>query len=197
MKIWIILILLALLAAPNAFAGETEVRNHNDRTLRDSDDKGETDIREIITVVLSHHHEIPTREDLESRTDDAREIVFEIARDEEAFLFHRHRALRALTHWPDAEVYDYLHGLLVDEDTEDGMRHHLLPILANGFGERALDDLEPFLTEAADPQIRISAAGAISRVPGERAVEMLLSALKSETHPLVQTRLETYASRLR
>lgn len=199
MKFWITLIVLTVLLAPKAFAGDdTFVDEDRERlAIQSTEDADKPDDRKVITVLLSHHHEMPTREALEAGTPDAREIVFEIAGDEEAFLFHRHRALRALTLWPDTEVYEYLHGLLVDDETEDGLRHHLLPILADGFGAQALDDLEPYLTNSEDPQIRISAAGAIVQIPGERALQTLLTALENEKHPLVQRRLENFAGRLR
>lgn len=197
MKFWLILILISLLLVPNAFAQDTHRHDDRDVPVRSAGEQGEPDEREIITVLLSHHHEVPDRAQLERVTTEARDIIFEIAADEDAFLFHRHRALRALTHWPDDEVYRFLHGLLVDNATEDGLRHHLIPILAAGFGERALADLEPFLRHSEDPQIRISAAGAIAQIPGEEAHNLLISALHEEENAIVRTRLESFITRLR
>lgn len=205
MKLWLICIVIALLLAPHAFAGEEEQPADSDahsattsaKASADVDAEDEYDEREAIIAILSHYHEVPNRRQLEAGSDEARTIVFDIAQDEDAFIFHRQRAIRALAHWPDDEVYDYLIGLLNDEETEDGLRHHLLPVLAEGFGERSLEELKQFLFEAEDPHIRISAGGAIATIPGDEAHEMLLKALQRESSPIVQRRLETYATRLR
>lgn len=195
MKLWIIALIVALLLAPNAFAGDDQRPASGDDAREAAPD--ELDTREGIIAVLSLFHEVPTREQLERVTEDARAHVFEIARDEEAFLFHRQRAIRALVHWPDQEVFDYLVELIDDEEDLEGLTHHILPVLADGFGEKALDELEPFLFEAEDPHVRISAAGAISNIPGERGVKMLQEALHAEQNPVVQSRLERFTAQVR
>ena len=197
MKIWIIIIVLALLIAPKAFADDGQPALDTTKDGAEASSEREVSDYETITALLSHHHEVPTRELLERGSDEAQQIVFEIAQDEEAFLFHRQRAIRALAYWPDDEVYNYLVALLEDETTEDGLRHHILPVLADGFGKQALDNLKPFVFEASDPHIRISAAGAVSQIEGERAEEILLSALRSEDNPVVQSRLERFTARIR
>lgn len=206
MKLWLTCIVIALLLAPYAFAGEDErsadstsatATSATSADVADVDASDSHAEREAIVAILSHYHEVPNRQQLEAGSDDARTIVFDLARDEDAFVFHRQRALRALSHWPDDEVYDYLLSLLHDENTEDGLRHHLLPVLAEGFGEKAIEDLKRYLFNAEDPHIRISAAGAIATIPGDDAHELLLQALQRETNPIVQRRLETYATRLR
>lgn len=199
MKLWIICIAIALLVAPKAFAGDddpTRASSSAGAEITDQQADGNDD-REAIIALLSHYHEMPDRQQLERGSDDAREIVFDLARDEDTFLFHRQRALRALAHWADEEVYEFLVELLDDEDTEDGLRHHLLPVLADGFGEDALDELTPFLFDDDDPQIRISAASAIASIPGEKAHKKLITALEREEHPVVASRIESFATRLR
>lgn len=199
MKTLIFLVLLASFLAPTAMA-QTSAHANPEELHKPSP----TDIahltpeeqRRSIQAWLSHYHELPSRADLERISPNARSIVFEIARDEDAFLFHRQRALRALTHWPDQEVFTYLQNLLHHESTEDGLRHNLLPILATGFGVDALPDLRVFLFQAEDPQIRISAAAAINQIPGDLTHRLLLEALESERNPLVRNRLREFSIRI-
>lgn len=194
MRCWIAVLCIALLFAPKAFAEDPSADPSGDdqpaQTERDGD---RADDRQAIEAHLSHYHRLPDRQTLEEVSDEARAIVFEIARDEDAFMMHRQRAMKALTNWADDEVYEYLVGLLEDESTEDGLRHHLLPTLADGFGDRALDDIAPYMTDASDPQIRISAAGAIAHnIDGQRATRMLEDALEDEDNSIVQQRLRDY-----
>lgn len=201
MKFWITVLCIALLLAPKAFADDPSAADSTDaddqRAEVERDDE-RTDDRRAIEAHLSHYHELPDRQTLEEASDQAREIVFEIARDDDAFLMHRQRAMKVLTHWADQEVYDYLIGLLDDQSTEDGLRHHLLPVLADGFGQEALEDIKPYLTDASDPQIRISAAGAIAHnIPGDRAADILADALEDEDASLVREQLRDYIERHR
>ena len=198
MKTFLLLIFFALVVAPSAFAQETHGgHSHSDLPSGHGHDSSDLDEqRRAVKLWISHHHEIPDRAQLEDVSPHARQFVFEIARDEEAFLFHRHRALRALANWPDQEVHDFLRELLINPDTEDGLRHHLIPILAHGFGEDSLESLRPFLFDAEDPQIRITTAVAIGHIPGQRALDVLIEALEVEEHPLVRNRIEDYATRI-
>lgn len=198
MKLWFFILTIALLSSPPASAQQDRSQDAVDGVsptpmAEDASD----DERDTIITLLSHHHEVPDRRTLKGVTDDARAIVFAIADDEEAFPFHRHRALRALTHWPDEEVYQYLRALLVDEKTDDALRHHLLPILADGFGDRALSELERFVRDAEDPQVRVSAVEAIASVATDDARQTLAKALDDEDHPLVVRRLQSHLSKLR
>lgn len=201
MKFWIVLIAISLLVAPKALADDSpqpDAADGEPEAAHSSADHDGDNSRADIEALLSHYHELPDRETLEESDDDARSIVFEIARDDEAFLMHRQRAMSALAHWPDDEVYEFLVEQLDDDQTEDGLRHHLLPVVANGFGEDALEDIEPYLLEDSDPQIRISAAGAIAHnIEGERGIEMLEEALEQEDNPIVERRLEDYLDDLR
>ncbi len=195
MKLWIILLVIAMLVAPKAFADPGAELSPDDATATSSD--AEMDERENIIVWLGHYHKIPDRRQFESISDDARDIIFEIAQDEEAPAFYQRRAMKALSNWADEEVYEYLVGVLDEKSTDDGLRHHLLLVLADGFGEEALDHLRPYLFEASDPHLRISAANAIAQIPGDRAYEMLVDALHQEEHPVVESRLKQFAPRLR
>lgn len=195
MKLWIALIILALLVAPKALADDAPSTPEHDaeqQTHPDSAEGQPTPERQAIAALLSHHHDVPDRAALEDAADDPRQVVFEIARDDDSFVFHRQRALNALTHWPDEEVYDYLVGLLDDDSTEDGLRHHLLPIVADGFGDDALDAIEPYLVDADDPQIRMSAAAAIAEISSDDSRQLLQDALEVEEHPVVSSRLRTH-----
>lgn len=195
MKIWLLLVVLTLILSPSAMAQEQETHKRPDRPSAQVPEI-EPREKEAILAWLSHYHEVPGRAQLEEVSPLARQILFEIAQDEEAFLMHRHRALYALGAWADQEVYDYLQGLLIDENTEDGLRHHLLPILANNFKEAALKDLTPFLSHD-DPQIRISAAGAIAQIPGDAPRATLLKAMENEQHTMVRAQLERYTTQIR
>lgn len=198
MKLWIILIVIALLVAPQAFAHPGDAPDDATSSDTATSPVGEdVDEREAIVAWLAHYHKIPDRRQFEEISDDARDIIFELAQDNEALAFYRRRAMKALTNWPTQQTYDYLVDVLHDEDTDDGLRHHLLVILADGFGDKALDELEPFLFDADDPQLRISAGNAISQISGDRAYEMIVDALHAEEHPVVQARLEQFAPRVR
>lgn len=195
MKFWIIVALLTLILSPAAIAQEQDTPKRPTLPSTETPD-AKADDYEAILAWLSHYHEVPGRAQLEAVSPRARQILFDIAQDEDAFLMHRHRALYALGTWADQEVYAYLTNLLVNESTEDGLRHHLLPILAQNFGEKALDALAPFL-QHDDPQIRISAAGAIAHIPGDAPKATLRSAMKDETHPMVQGQLERFTTEIR
>ena len=195
MKLWLILIAIAMLVAPTAFAHTGADSSAPNIATASAD--GEVDEVEAIAALLAHYHKIPDRRHLESVSDDARQIIFDISRDDEAGPFFQRRAMKALVNWPDAETFEYLTDVLNDETTDDGLRHHLLLVLANGYGEEALDTIKPYLFEASDPHLRISAGNAVSQIPGDRAYEMLTQALRAEQNPIVQSRLEQFAPRLR
>lgn len=197
MKFWIALIAILALIVPQAFAGDDAVETSSigdEVTTYEGAGDHDPKQRQAILAHLAHHHEVPDRQTLEDVTDQARAIVFDIARDDEASPFHRQRALRALTNWADDEVYDYLVELLGDDETEDGLRHHLLPVLADGFGQDALDDLTPYLLDDPNPQVRMSAAHAIADIDTAAAQKLLVEALETEDNSVVERRLEGLAS---
>ncbi len=198
MKFWITLFVLALLAMPQAMAGE--VGGDDPRSSVDVDrsaaDQADRDLKNI-KAWLSHFHKVPSRAELEQVSDDARDIVFKLAADEESFLFHRQRAIRALAHWADDEVRALFNEMLADEAIEEGLLFHIIPALANGFGEDAIDDLVPYLRDHDNPHIRISAARAIASIPGEEGQPVLAEALHDEEHPIVKKQLEDLSMILR
>ena len=193
MKLFLLILLSLCLAASSALAGDRHDHHHHDHV----DTSGVDDEVRAVKAWLSLHHRIPTRKELEALSPNARQIVLDVAGDEETFLFHRHRALHALVHWPDDEVFTFLVGLLHDPSTEEGMRHHLLPTLGEGFGDRAVPVLEPILLNDEDPQIRISAAAALAEVDSDAAIAVLRHALETEQHSVVRYRLEQFAIQLR
>jgi hypothetical protein len=193
MKLFLLLLITLSLLASMAVADEPR------DPAKDADPSAAIDFDEVeaITAWLSHYHRLPTAAELERVSPRAREIVFEIALDEDAFLFHRHRAIHALSHWPDHEVFDFLSGLLTDDATDEGLKHHLVMTLARGFGDRAVPLIEPFLLTHEDPQLRISAAAALAKIDGDASHQILLRALEQEENSIVRSRIEHYATRIR
>lgn len=198
MKFWITVIVLTLLALPQAMAQQVDADDR--RSAIDADtasaDRAERELKNIKSW-LSHIHRLPTRAELEQASDRARALVYELATDEETFLFHRQRALRALAYWPDEELRTLYLELLHDESTERGLLFHILPAMADAFGEEAIDDLRPFLSDDDDPHIRISAAYAIASIPGDRGQQVLRQAQRDEHNPIVKARLDQLSMTLR
>lgn len=195
MKLFFLILLSLSLAATTALASDRDGHDHHDHDTPDTS-AFDDEVRSV-QAWLSLHHRIPTRKELEALSSDARQIVLDMAADEEAFLFHRHRALHALVHWPDEGVFNFLVGLLHDPATEEGMLHHLLPTLGEAFGDRAIPVLEPILMNDDDAQMRISAAAALAEIDSDAAIAVLRRALETEQNSVVLYRLERFATRLR
>jgi len=199
MKLFLIaLTLLSLLAtsvgaqttAPSPNASTPDVA---DGATKDAD----ANIEEAVRMLLSQHHNVPDLKQLLALTPRAQEIVERIARDEDAFAFHRERALIAMGYWPDDATYAYLLGLLQDPQTDESLLHTLLPLLTNSFGERAIGDLTPVLLDHENVQIRLSAAAAIGSLNSDAGYKVLDVAIEQEPNAIARQRIEDFAGRLR
>ncbi|RVU47924.1 hypothetical protein EA187_00360 [Lujinxingia sediminis] len=199
MKLFLIaLTLLSLLATganaePAAKPSDTSAPGVSD----DASAARDAHIEEAVLMLLSQHHRAPTLKQLEGLTPRARYFVERIARDEDAFAFHRERALIALGYWADDATFNYLAGLLDNPQTDESLLHTLLPLLANSFGERAVGELTPFVLEHDNVQVRISAAAALGRLNSDEAFKILDIAIEQEPNPIARQRIEDAAARLR
>lgn len=144
-----------------------------------------TDAEAQIKRLLSHHHEVPLRKDLEHQVPGAREVLDAIARDASAFTFYRQRALAALAQWPDARTMALYEEILNGSATPEALRHHVIAFAARAFEDAAIGMLTPFLS-AEDVQLRLSAATAIGRIGSEQAFGLLTKAAQHEADPLVR-----------
>ncbi len=191
MKKCLPLILIALLMASPAFAD----------TAPSADDH-RAEERQSVQVLLANHHELPERSLLDEAADDARQIVTDIATDEEVFRLYRQRALMALGYWADEESYQIILEHLEDDQTPNSTRHLLMPVLGEHFAhgefeERTVDTLESYLFEADDPHLRISAAKALNHIDSDTSVQLLRRALEVEEVDFVRERIAGYARTLR
>lgn len=151
----------------------------------------EADILDRIVMLLSGYEYFPTAEDLTAVTADPVPYLLAIAYDTEGRWLptHHHRAVGALAYFPTAQCRSHLLYLLDSELTPELMRHHVINALANGFGDSALPELEPFL-QSDDLQLRLSAVAAIGSIESSRSVEALQRALTVEDNALVRERIE-------
>ncbi|MFU8806135.1 MAG: HEAT repeat domain-containing protein [Bradymonadaceae bacterium] len=163
---------------------------------KDTTAKNSAEAKETITLLLSDYHGVPTRASLLAVSPTARDILLDMARDEDLFSLYRHRALAALGHWPDAQVQSLMFGLLKSDETSEVLQHHLLGIVANAFGKDAVEVIAPYLAHE-DVQLRLSAVGALSRIPHGDAEKVLQHAVSEEKNAVVRERLEDSLMRTR
>jgi len=144
-----------------------------------------------IVTLLSGYEYFPTAEDLTAVAADPVPYLLTIAYDSEARWLptHHHRAIDALAYFPTAECHEHLVYLLTSDQTPELMRHHVINALANGFGDAALAELEPFL-QSDDLQLRLTTVAAIGTIESSRSVEVLQQALSVEENSLVRERIE-------
>ncbi|RAL24878.1 hypothetical protein DL240_01325 [Lujinxingia litoralis] len=200
MKLWLLtLALLSLIASPAmAENGDRRVSTPSSDTPGDvRPSQGDAHIEEAVLMLLSQHHQVPTRKQLETLTPRAKEIVGRLARTEGLFAFHRERALLAMGHWPDDATFAYFQSLLQAPDTEEGLVHTLISVLASSYGERALDVLSPLLLGHDDVQVRLSAGAAIGSLNSDAGAKLLDVAIDQEPNAIARQRLEGFAARLR
>jgi hypothetical protein len=142
-------------------------------------------------LLLSGYHGLPPKETFEETLDHPKLVVTAIALDKNAFSMHRKHALAALGYWADAGVLRIYTQLLQDDGLGEAIHHKLILLVAEHFPGEALGHLEPYLSHD-DLQFRLTAIEAIRRIPGDKAVEALRVAKKSETNKVALERLEKY-----
>ncbi|MBA2661283.1 MAG: HEAT repeat domain-containing protein [Bradymonadaceae bacterium] len=139
-------------------------------------------------LLLSGYHGLVSQAELESAVPNAREVMFDIARDKASAELHRQRAVAALGFWPDATVHALFRALLSASDSSEGLRHQLIGHLARVFGDAALADIAPYLADD-DVQLRLTAISALGMLGTDEALLLLAKAGKSESNPVVLERI--------
>ncbi|MBN1944745.1 MAG: HEAT repeat domain-containing protein [Bradymonadales bacterium] len=144
-----------------------------------------------ITTLLSGYHYFPTADDLLQVTDDPARYLLAIVYNSPDLWppSQQHRAMDALAYFPSELTHAHMTYLLQSGQTPELLRHHVLTTLARGFGQQALDEIQPFLT-SADVQLRLTAVSALSIIPEARSTEILRTALGLEESQLVRERIE-------
>ena len=117
---------------------------------------------EKIGLLLSSHHELPSRAVLERHVPEAKELLKSLALREELFRPYRNRAIEALSLWPGEDVRQVYRALLADEATPIVLKHRILLLVPRVFGEETPRILEPWRT-SSHPQLRKTAITALRR----------------------------------
>ena len=149
----------------------------------------ETATLERAILLLSGYHGIPERAEFEDALPDAKDVLFAIAQDEDAFPLHRNRAIAALSYWPEADVEAFYRELLLDEATPEMTVHRVIGLMGAAFGEEVIADIAPFL-DNADVQYRLSAVHALSQIGTDNALQLLNDSLQIEQSPVVLERIQ-------
>ena len=142
-----------------------------------------------VRLLLSAHHELPPRALFVKATPRARDVLLEIARDDQIFRLHRYRALEALgSYWADDEVLDLYARLLRGSETEL-LEHRVMMFAASSFGRHSVPLLVPYLS-SPQMQLRLTAVEALALVDEEPSRDALRARLEAEPSELVRERIE-------
>jgi len=170
MRITLLAIPLALLALP-ALAG---------------------DLRQQVLEQLGGIEDAPTQASLSALGPGVAAELMELAEDTTLPHTRRARALHALGWFPSEETHAVLTAALDGQDALFARKAAYA--LANGWGERALDDLSRALS-SDDVQLRIAAANALGNVGTEASKALLDQRLPVETVPAVRETIEKNSKR--
>jgi hypothetical protein len=122
----------------------------------------EKTVEEKIALLLSAHHRLPPRSVFEAHIPEAKQMLISLALRQELFRPHRHRAIEALSMWPDDEVRQVYLALLDDPRTPVLTKHRILLLVPQVFGAETPTILEPWRTHP-DPRLRETALTALRR----------------------------------
>jgi hypothetical protein len=99
-----------------------------------------------LALLLSAHHELPSRAVFESQVPNVRKALEALALKGDLFRPHRHRALEALAMWPDDDVRRVYRTLLMDPATPELTKHRVLLLVPRVFAGETPRILEPWRT---------------------------------------------------
>jgi len=137
-----------------------------------------------VRLLLSHVHEVPSRQALEGAATNPKEILREIANDRAAG-FMRDRALMALGHFADGQVWSLYASILNDDDAREATRHKVMLRAAEVFSEASLELIVPFLSHH-DPQLRLTAVAALDSLEGDQARQAIAARVDAEESEIVR-----------
>ncbi len=138
--------------------------------------------QEQVQFLLTSIHEVPSRTALNEVASDPKAILMELVETRQGFI--RDRALLALGHYADGQVWSLYASLLNDSASPEAMRHKLMMRTAEVFGESALDMVVPYLSHG-DVQMRLTAVAALQSMNSVAARSELAERLDAEASPIV------------
>lgn len=144
--------------------------------------------REQLLVLLSGHHGLPPREEIEAAVPTARALLWEIAHDEDQHPIQRDRAVAALAWWPDDDVRALYRRLISDSGTRTMLRHRAIAMAGAHLGPAMLEDIAA-LVDADDLQLRLSAIEALHAMAVPEARRVIERLDHPHQHPIVHERV--------
>ena len=104
----------------------------------------------------------------------------------------RSRAVDAMSLVPDERVRAVL-SAAIDDVADDTLRHAAINDYARAWPSEACARLDPVLTSDPDPQIRLTAAAALSAFAGAEGHDAVSRAADAETEDWVKEKMKGYA----
>ena len=143
--------------------------------------------------LLSYHEARISAEGLrQASSDPAAALIFLYARDD-LLPSTRLRSLEAMAFVPDQRVEIVYEKLLASKDGSDD-QHKAIIGFARAWPEKALRKLSPHLTTPVDPQIRLTAAQALSTFCGDEGRKVVVQAADLELEAWVKEGMLKYAA---
>lgn len=141
-----------------------------------------------VRFLLTNVHEVPSMQQLQDAARDPRPVLLKIARDKSAG-FLRDRALMALGHFADGEVWALYASIVNATSARESTRHKVLLRSTEVFGDSALDLVVPFLSHG-DLQYRLTAVAAIKLLDSDAAREAIEARIDGESSEIVRDAME-------
>lgn len=138
----------------------------------------------------------PTREDWEKIGPEAADVLRHIAADPTASASTRARAISSLGYFPEANTESFLSTILAADDQPSLLRRKALRALAFGFGEKALPQITPYLSNE-DKRMRESAIRAVGLLKVDAARETLKARLPQEPSSYLQETIRKTLTEMR
>lgn len=136
-----------------------------------------------------------TADDFAKLGEGTRDALIAVALDEAEAPLVRGRAAFALGWFPDETSRRTLTGLLARPELSDLILRRALDGLATGFGEDAVSTIAPYLDDERTA-VRETAAGALGRIGGAKALRALRRRVDREPDEVVRGALEREIRRI-
>lgn len=189
-----ILILLLISLSPPLFAQTHDLgHDHSGHDPGQIDDlTSKEQIKKHIEVLLSHYHELPSKESIDSVAG-GREALEEFAKDHNSV--RQQHAILSLAYYPDQRSFALLKALLQDPKSSETTYHQVLTVIGKHFfkGE-GITILQQALNNK-DMQIRLTAVYAIAPHDTDTSFNMLVERRKIETDPVIIETIDRLGSR--
>jgi HEAT repeat protein len=137
----------------------------------------------------------PTADDFRQLGEGTREALIAVALNEAETALVRGRAAFALGWFPDETSRRTLERLLARPELSDVILRRAIDGLATGFGEDAVSVISPYLDDARTA-VRETAATALGRIAGTKALRALRRRVGRETDDVIRTVLEREIQRI-